>query len=629
MTPNEPKKLTHLKAPLILVIEDEEVTRYSLDWALRKGGFRVIEASTGATGLSLLEEKPDLVILDIHLPDMSGFEVCRLIKSDKNTASIPVLHMSAAYSKASDKILGLELGADAYLIHPIEAPELLATVNALLRMRKSEALAMDAANLWESTFNAIRDGVCVIDQDGRLQKANIAFYHIWPSMKSGSNMSTEFESLNLSSTLEISQEISVRSRCYEVKVNVLEQNGRVCTFRDVTEKKEAEQEILKAKKFAESANLSKSRFLANMSHEIRTPLGAILGFTGLLKDQETTDADREVYIETILRNGENLSTLIEDILDLSKVEAEKMAYEKVPADPRAVLREVESSLSFQSRAKNITVELTIDDNVPSTILTDPGRLRQILVNIIGNAVKFTNVGKVEVSCRRKAEHLEFVVKDTGRGVAKKDVDKLFQAFSQGDSTTTREFGGTGLGLILSRQLARALGGDVLLESSEIGKGSTFVIQVGLEVGSDKGLLVLSSKKSSNSLKGQKILVVDDSPDNRLLIRRILFRTGAVVTEVENGAESLGIAEDFDMIVLDIQMPVLDGYQTMARLREQGYKNPIIALTAHAMKEERDRCFALGCNDYLTKPIVVSVLIECLSRHARVPRPGIAHDPELA
>lgn len=601
------------QTPKILIIEDEEATRYALSWALRKGGYQVIEAATAKEGLMFLIQNPDLVILDVHLPDMSGFEVCQIIKMDARTSSIPVLHMSASYSKSADKIQGLELGADAYLVHPVEDPELLATVKALLRIRKSEFLANHAAQLWESTFNAIRDGVCVLDDDGVIQKANSAFFDVFPEIELLDTISDYIPAFVEIEDWSGRKEIAIETRWFEVEANTLDVSGRVCTFRDVTDKRLAEKELLLAKKNAEAANLSKSRFLANMSHEIRTPLGAIVGFTELLRETRTAPEEAEEYLETIMRNGQNLSMLIDDILDLSKVEAEKMVFHRGPTNIAELVAEVESSLGLQARSKGLGLTHSIASDVPSVILTDSFRLRQILVNIVGNALKFTHAGAVSVDVRRSGEFLEILVQDTGRGVSEIDVDKLFQPFSQGDSTTTREYGGTGLGLILSKQIAIGLGGDVSLESSKPGEGSLFSIRIALEVKEVEKKTAVRKTVATGTLSGLRILVVDDSADNRLLIHRILSKHGAEVEVAENGEEALRRAAPFDMVILDIQMPVLDGYETTVRLRERGFTAPIIALTAHAMSTERERCLKLGCNDYLTKPIDSALLIEALAR----------------
>ncbi|RZA25763.1 MAG: response regulator [Proteobacteria bacterium] len=601
------------KAPKILIIEDEAATRYTLTWALRKGHFDVIESSSAKEGLARLSENPDLIILDISLPDMSGFEVCAIIKGNEATSSIPILHMSACYSSPADKIEGLERGADAYLVHPVEVPELLATVNALLRMRRSEALAKDAAKHWESTFNAIRDGVCVIDAETEILRSNRAFHKIFPDCRDGDRLEAHLPTFTFHAANIKREDVNIGHRWFELEMSSINESGQVCTFRDITERRIADRDLLIAKRNAEEANISKSRFLANMSHEIRTPLAAIIGFTGLLKSGDFTEDESSQFLDTIDRNGKNLALLIDDILDLSKVEADKMEFESIPFSLEALLLDIQNSLSFQANAKDVTLRLAIDKDVPDQIVSDPARLRQVLMNIVGNALKFTRRGFVSVhaSADQVRKLLILDVKDTGRGVAKEDVDKLFQPFSQGDNTTTREFGGTGLGLILSRQLATGMGGDVKLLSSDVSVGSCFRIEVALQAAKMSEIQTPAPLQKILDLSGLKVLIVDDAIDNRTLLTRLLKRHNIFVRDVEDGEQAIVIADEFDVILLDIQMPVLDGYQTAARLKENHYSGRIIALTAHAMPEERNRCLEVGCAEYLTKPIDIEKLLQAL------------------
>ncbi|MBC7421237.1 MAG: response regulator [Bdellovibrio sp.] len=384
-------------------------------------------------------------------------------------------------------------------------------------------------------------------------------------------------------------------------------------------------EIHATKIEAEKASEAKSSFLANMSHEIRSPLGAIMGFVGLLKDSEISADEVSKYLSIIDRNSNHLLRIIDDILDLTKVEAGKMVVEKIEFHLLEFMADFSSLAGLRARENGIIFEYISENPLPEFVITDPTRLRQILSNVVGNAIKFTEKGRVELLVSYQDHCLQFKVIDTGRGISDEQRTNLFQAFSQADSSTTRRFGGTGLGLVLTKKLSQALGGDFRLVESEIGKGSIFQVNLPVMISSEikinsvKDVENLSPKENkseqTSELKGFEILLVEDSPDNQFLIERILNKTGAKVTIASNGAEGVQIAlsKNFDVILMDIQMPVMDGHQAMQVLREKGYSGPVVALTAHAMKEERERAIASGFLHFLTKPIDRKTLTELLVR----------------
>lgn len=385
----------------------------------------------------------------------------------------------------------------------------------------------------------------------------------------------------------------------------------------------------KAREAADQSSRAKSAFLANMSHEIRTPLGAILGFTELLVTTDQSPVDRQESLEVITRNGKLLSNIINDILDLTKVESGRLDVEKIPVSLVPLFEETRSSLSLLALEKGIGLSLTFDDGLQSNIVTDPLRLKQILINIIGNAIKFTSVGGVTVNVRSEVranttDLLIVDVKDTGKGLSPDEIDKLFSAFSQADASTTRNYGGTGLGLALSRQLARALGGDVQLLLSEPGIGSTFSIVIDTGINSldcrvidiQSAAQFTRSKAAGPNLEGLRVLVVEDAKDNQLLMSRILKLNGAYFDIAENGAVGVekAMAGNFDVILMDVQMPVMDGFQAMLELRKRNYSGPIIALTAHAMREDRDLCLDRGFDDHMSKPVDRGKLKELLAAY---------------
>lgn len=411
---------------------------------------------------------------------------------------------------------------------------------------------------------------------------------------------------------------------------VLDEDGKqmlsVVITRDVTEMKRAERSLLESKEAAEKANLAKSQFLANMSHEIRTPIGAIAGFIDLLKSKETSEAETKDYLSIIDRNSNHLLRLIDDILDLSKIEAGKIAIEKADFSLVEHLTEFEASMKFLASEKGISFDLKVSTPIPERVVSDPVRLRQILVNAVGNAIKFTEHGGVKVEASYADKFIRFTVSDTGIGIAPDAVGRLFQPFVQADPSMSRRFGGTGLGLLLTRRLCQAFGGDFKLIDTKPGRGSVFMATLNLEPAADSPMVSFSGKglRSSDSsshhedhaLVHRRILVVDDSPDNRMLISTYLKKAGAEVYFAADGAEGVNRAFELlpDAVLMDIQMPNLDGHEATKKLRADGYTKPIIALTAHAMREERDRCLASGCTDYLSKPIKKDLLIATLSHY---------------
>lgn len=425
--------------------------------------------------------------------------------------------------------------------------------------------------------------------------------------------------------------------CLGILTALRDEQGELFAFvklaRDMTVQKAREEELEKAKEAAEAANEAKSQFLAVMSHELRTPLGAMIGFADALLDPDLPKETRLQYAGTIRDSGQRLTALIDDILDLSKVEAGRLEIERHEFRLEDVIRDVFSLLSSRAQQKELVMRLETKGLVPDTIQSDPTRLRQVLINILGNAIKFTEKGEISMTVELQEGKgdeeslIIFEVSDTGVGIPEDRRNLLFQPFMQADHSIARRFGGSGLGLLLSRRLARALGGDVELVASEVNRGSTFRISV--ETGSlrhrtlreglslDGSTEPVSSLPKDKPLEGLHVLAADDAPENRLLIRHILDYAGCVrIDTVEDGEAALRLAEKggYDVILMDMEMPRLNGYEATARLRRKGYEKPVIALTAHVMPEERLRCIAAGCDDFLVKPIDTHKLIESIVNH---------------
>ncbi len=412
----------------------------------------------------------------------------------------------------------------------------------------------------------------------------------------------------------------------------------VVVFRDITAEKQRAEALLAAKEAAEAANRAKTEFLANMSHEIRTPLTAILGFAELLSDgTPETPEDRAVWISSIQGNAEHLSSLVDGVLDLSKIESGMFTLHSEWVLLRRCLNEALESQKAAAEAKGLEFNVRIDDKLPEWIYADSVAVRRILLNIVGNALKFTNRGKIDIHVTSpKAGLIQILVEDGGVGISAKSSHRLFKPFSQGDSSMSRRFGGTGLGLIVSQRLAQLMGGDVRLLRSDPGIGSTFSITFGIlprkpiplpsGVGNKMNHTAsndLASLLETEPLKGKRILVVEDNPDIQMLLCRLLTRAGAQVLRAEDGQSGIHMAqtESVDVVLMDIQMPVVDGYEATKRLRAAGFFNPIVALTAHALTEERLKCLAAGCNDYLSKPVNPLHLVSTLKALADEDRSG--------
>ncbi len=377
---------------------------------------------------------------------------------------------------------------------------------------------------------------------------------------------------------------------------------------------------------AERANQAKSLFLANMSHEIRTPLSSIIGYAEGLLDEDQTREQREKSIQTIIRSSQHLKGIINNVLDLSKIEAEKIELESIPSNLFDLLAEVQSLVNSQAVEKGIAFNINYSFPLPQTITTDPVRVKQILLNLCCNAIKFTERGRVDLNiCYLPATRiLQVDVVDTGIGMTASQIGNIFEPFVQADVSTTRKYGGTGLGLCLSRRLGMLLGGTLEV-TSESGKGSTFSLR--LPIKESDGLPLVNEIKLENTmpktgpqttmqqLQG-KVLLVEDTPELQVLIASYLRKIGLKIDVANNGEEGVNAAMsgDYDLVFMDIQMPVMDGYTAVKILRAKGYIKPIIAMTANAMQEDRQRCLAAGCNDYLAKPVQREQIYSILEKH---------------
>ncbi|HEY9643108.1 MAG TPA: response regulator, partial [Coleofasciculaceae cyanobacterium] len=638
---------------------------------LQQAGFNVVEAATGAAGLKAIAvQQPALIILDVKLPDLSGFEVCRQIKANPGTAFIPVLHLSASFIKSQDKAEGLDSGADAYLTQPVEPLELVATVRSLLRIRRAEDAALASAQEWQTTFDAINDSVGVVDQEGRILRCNQAMSQLlgrplqdilgYPHQELmltalGSGNGACFRLAKATCQRQV-LELQTKD-CWLSKTMdpVLDEQGAfagaVFILSDITERKRAEA-LLQAQneqlnhlmlslqqqtEEAQQANRIKDEFLAVLSHELRSPLNPILGWVRILQTSQQDKAKTQYALETIERNAKLQAQLIEDLLDVSRILRGKVSLHMGPVGLPFIVKAALETVRLAAEAKAIQIQTVFEPQV-GQVLGDSGRLQQVVWNLLSNAVKFTpHGGRIEVrlepgssgtaaweeekaisSSHPPRTDIQLSVSDTGQGIAPDFLPHVFDYFRQADSTTTRRFGGLGLGLAIVRYLVELHGGTVAAASPGEGQGATFTVKLpAIAAASLQQTDTLSSPGSEVKFNGLQVLVVDDDRDSRELITFLLQQQGAIITEVASASEALSCLEQasFDLLISDIGMPAIDGYGLIRHIRkqspDQGGKVPAIALTAYASEIDQQHALAAGFQHHLTKPVESELLMQTI------------------
>ena len=557
--------------------------------------------------------------------------------------------------------LGIFLSSTTFILYLIYLGHMLTQLNP----------SKTVPNRVRNALNNLTEGLLVLDTRGRIVLVNEAFERVsnknsqdlvgkraekalhwrngageplgqYPwilSASSGEQITDQILYLHVKRDQQVEQLI-FKVNCSPVAAEKSKGNGVLVSFENVTE-------LEKSKLAAESANQAKSDFLANMSHEIRTPMNAILGFTDWLRRGLANDKDEELeYLSTIHDSGKHLMELINDILDLSKIEAGKMEIEALQRSPFKIVDDVANILRVRAEDKGIELVVDHQGQLPESIETDDVRLRQVVTNLIGNAIKFTSEGAVTVATKlvgdARQPKLRIAISDTGIGMTPAQLKKIFNPFEQADTSTTRKFGGTGLGLAISKRIVNALGGEIIV-TSQPGKGSVFAFEINVGDVSDtprithdqyKASATRNRRKASGSksfkLPSSDILVVDDGVSNRRLIKLVLEKAGCRVVEAENGQVGFekAMAGNFDAVLMDMQMPVLDGYSATRKLIKHGCKTPVIALTANAMTGDQEKCFDAGCSGFLAKPVDIDELISTLETYLGKAEPSVeAEVPE--
>lgn len=657
----------------ILLVDDREDGLIALEALLQNHeNYNLVKAHSGHEALSAIENFDfAMILLDVQMPVLDGFQTAELIRRQQRFQSIPIIFVTAINKDDRYVYRGYETGAVDYVFKPFDPMILRSKVTVFadlhLKSRKIRRQALELAEREALTqrarlqeaeleslkrYRALADAVPHIvlrlsGADGmEYQNAKwLEYTGLTANESVGSAWQQAVHPNDLTGLLKAWKASSKETRKFDSEIRLREYDGVyrwhllravpdttqesttwIATCTDIDDRKSVEQNLREARKVSEKANEAKSFFLANMSHEIRTPLNAVLGYSELLMDPNYPEKEKAGSAAVIFRNGQQLLRIVNEILDISKIEAGGLEIERVELSVADLINEVRASLLTQARKKNLELLTEIHPSIPTRTISDSTRLRQILLNVVGNAIKFTEQGSVRLTSRSMEKDgtrfLHFEIIDTGLGIEPGSTEKIFEPFSQADSSTTRLYGGTGLGLALSRRLARALGGDVTLMKSELGTGSIFAVDIRIDSQDEKKTEsrdercgTVTELPPTADFQGKRLLLVDDSEDNQDLIARFLDRTGIGIDLASNGRDGVqkALNNDYSAVLMDIQMPIMDGYQATARLRQAGYKQPIIALTAYALEDEREKCIRQGCNDHLTKPIDRRRLLESLRR----------------
>src|SRR5262245_25471936 len=605
-------------ARTILNVNDDEAGRYASTRILQRAGYRVVEAATGREALDRLScELPDLVVLDVKLPDMSGLEVCRQIKENPQTASTLVLHMSASFVNSWDTVRGLESGADGYLTEPLDPAVLVATVDSLMRLRRAETALRESETRYRLLFerNPLPTWVYDVETRAVLAVNDAALEHYGYSREEFMALTVmdlrppeeaaALEEILASAPGSTSRDTRHRRKDgaiieVEVRAEPLlfgNRRARLVIAADVTIRRRVDQaraELLireqAARGQAEAANRSKDEFLAVLSHELRTPLHAIYGWARMLRAGSLDPGTIDRALAAVERNSALQAQIVEDLLDVSRVITGKLVLELGPVDLTDVAHVAAEAIRTQATARGVRVELQAE-SVGTIVTGDPARLQQVLGNLLSNAVKFTpGGGRVTVRVCRTETEARLVVRDTGRGISPEFLPHVFKRFSQADSSTTRTYTGLGLGLAIVRHLVELHGGTVSVESEGEGRGATFSVTLPLRAPGQDGRAVKPPPPPAppGHRAGIHVVVVDAGADSLALAAAVLTWSGAHVSTARSAMEALELMEHTvpDVLVSDIGMPDEDGFTFIRRLRarplEQGGRVPAVALTAYAM-----------------------------------------------
>jgi signal transduction histidine kinase len=615
-----PREITKKSGPInILVVDDNAAAMYATSRVLKAAGYEILQAATGAAALEVAD-RADLIVLDVNLPDIDGFEVCRRLRAKPETAQTPVLHLSATFTNAQDFAQGFEAGADSYLTRPVEPPVLIATVRTLLFARHADMIRRGLDARLRILFNLAPVAIAILDDRHRFDSVNPAYCEL-TGYSADELVGKAFETGS-----ERSGRLRFRRKdgsIRELEWYIAEEAStgfRILVATDVSARAEAEraresllQSERAARSEAERSNRLKEEFLATLSHELRNPLNAILGWATILSRRSDLAEPVMQGLQAIERNSRIQARMISDLLDYAGISFGKVRLVVETIDPYPVVRSAIEAATEAAAQAGVTVQASFGET-GLRIEADAARLQQIVWNLLTNAIKFSSRGaSVDLEAARHGDSFRLVVADRGKGIEPDFLPRIFERFSQQDSTTTRSHGGLGLGMAIVKQLTDLHAGTIAAASEGKGRGATFTLDIPLS--RNEAAPGVSASQTLRALDFSKVvaLVVEDDDDARELTRRILTDVGATVIEASSAdaaVERIGACRP-TILISDIGMAREDGYQLLRRLRELGYGPdvlPAIALTAFARNEDRNAALAAGFQDHMVKPLDPQTLV---------------------
>lgn len=638
----------------VLVVDDNPVTRYSTARIVRAAGFLTLEADSGMQALQLAGDGISAVVLDVHLPDIDGFQVCRTLRAREDTAQLPVMHLSAAHVHAEDRVTGLNAGADAYLTHPVEPAVLVGTLQALIRARTAEDSLRRSDRRFRAIYSQALSGIGLLERDGRFTDINPAMARLLgrsPQEVLGRALS-DFAPPDWADFVREKTVDAGQSATWQGEFPLLRPSGqwvylewsisahvepglRMAIAVDISERVELDsrrQEILEreqvARATAERLSRTKDDFIAVLSHELRTPLNAIAGWVHILKRRGGTP-ELIKGLDSIHRNVKAQARIISDILDVSRINSGKLHLEREWTQPEESVRSAIDALQASIAEKRLTVDVHAGSGIGPAWL-DPTRFQQIFWNLLTNAIKFSdNDGRIEVVLSREGNALTLSVQDWGRGIAPEFIEHLFDRFTQSDSPDNRRHGGLGLGLSIVKQLAELHGGGVEAYSAGSGHGSTITVRLtaAYEGEGDSAPAPLRADEAppepaieERPLRGLDILTVEDHPDASEMLAVVLSDGGARPRQAADFDAAMRALQERwpDVVVSDIGLPGRDGYELARTLRSMpvppGRRPPIaIALTAFSRPQDANKALEAGFDAHLGKPLQPHALMTTIAR----------------